>query len=150
LIISIDFDGTVVDEASRPFADTTTPLQLMPGARKALAALKAARHILILASCRANRALRDDPTLDPLVRADRRPIDRVAWERARPIHQARYHQMLDFVAAELPGVFDAIDDGMQGKVCADLYIDNHALRFGAGLSGAGWASVAVEYGAVPG
>jgi hypothetical protein len=145
VIIAVDFDGTVVDD-SRPYADTTSPLRLLPGAKEGLAALKKARHTLILWSARSNRALREDPALDPLVRAGVKKLDRAAWEQARPLHQGRYEQMLSFVKQELPNIFDAIDDGTCGKVAAQLYIDNNALRFGRNLSGMGWPAIAVEYG----
>ena len=145
MIIALDFDGTVVDD-SRPYADTTSPLRLLPGAKEGLAALKKARHTLILWSARSNRALREDPALDPLVRAGVKKLDRAAWEEARPIHQARYQQMISFVKRDLPGVFDAIDDGMVGKVSADLFIDDKALRFGRSLSGSSWPTIAVQYG----
>ena len=39
MIICIDFDSTLVDEWGRRFSDTTSPLKLMGGARKALQAM---------------------------------------------------------------------------------------------------------------
>lgn len=144
MIIGIDFDGTLVEEG--PY-DATTPLVLLPDADAALLELKEAEHTLVLWSARANRALREDPELDPLVRAGVKRLNRARWERDKALHQARYQQMLDFVAAALPDVFDAIDDGQAGKLVADLYIDNRALRYGIGLDAVGWRGIAARYGA---
>lgn len=123
-----------------------TPLRFMPGAQAGLAALKRAGHVLVLYSGRANRALRIDPALDPLVRVGVKKIRREWWEANQPINEARYQQMLSFVAEHLSGVFDAVDDGQQGKPSADLYIDDKALRLGRGVDSVGWIGVAHRYG----
>ncbi len=128
MIIALDFDSTLVDEWDRKFADTTTPLKLMGGARKALQAMKAAGHVVLVSSARANRALRIDPELEPL-------------------HEARYQQMVQFCATQLKGLVDAVDDGGQGKPVADLYIDDRALRFGGGVDGHNWFDIARQFGA---
>jgi len=146
VVICIDFDDTVVSQAGRAYEDVTTPLRLMSGARLALASLRRAGHTLLLCSARANRALRVDPMLDPLVRAGKRRFSRPEWERQQPVHEARYQQMLAFTAKELPGVFDAIDDGVQGKPHADLFLDDKAMRIGPGVLGATWLVVAQVYG----
>jgi len=146
VLLAIDFDGVVVRQ-DQGYADTTTPLRFMPGAKPALYALKQAEHTLVLFSTRANRALREDPNLDPLVRAGVRKVNLKQWERERPIQQARYEQMLAFVKRELPGVFDAIDDGMCGKIVADRFIDDRALQYGNGFESVGWAQIADMYGA---
>lgn len=146
MIVAVDYDGTVADTDGRPYDSPEVPA-LVSGVRDGLMALKRAGHKLILFSCRANRALREDPMLDPLVRAGVKRLDRAAWEKARPVHEARYQRMLEHVEAALPGVFDAVDDGRQGKPEAQLYIDNLALRFGHGLRGSSWATIATEYGA---
>jgi len=145
MIVGVDFDGCVVDD-SHPYSDTETPLRFIPGAREGLASLKRAGHVLLLYSARANRALREDPNLDPLVRAGIRHVSRDAWLRARPIHEARFIQMLEFVYTEIPDVFDAIDDGLQGKPCVDLFIDDRAFRYGKGTLAAGWRTIAQLYG----
>ena len=62
------------------------------------------------------------------------------------MHQARYDQMVAFVGRELPGVFDAIDDGAGGKPNVDLFIDDKCLRFGRGMHAAGWRELAHWYG----
>jgi hypothetical protein len=147
VIISVDFDGTVVRQ-DRSYGDTTTPLRLMPLAREGLRALKAAGHQLILSSARANLALRLDPELDPLVRAGKKTVRRADWEAAQPTHAARYAQMLAFVTKHLPDSFDAIDDGTCGKLVADIYIDDRATRFGVGLSGMDWPAVVRRYGSL--
>lgn len=151
MIIAVDFDNTVVEQDGRLYADVTTPLRLLPGAKEGLLALKAADHVLVLWSGRANRALRFDPRLDPLVKAGvRRQYSEADLDRWRndsmPLNQARYQQMLDFVTAELPGVFAAVDDGEVGKITADLYMDDRAVRFGRGLGGARWIDIAKTYG----
>ena len=149
MILCIDFDGVVVSEAGRAFADTTTPLKFMPGAQAGLARLKAAGHTLILWSARCNRALLYSPDWDPLVRAGKRRVDLRRWEVERPIHWARYFQMQRFVAQVLPGVFDVIDDGLQGKPLADVYIDNNCRRFGMAPDELSWRSVVDQYGVAP-
>lgn len=146
MIICIDFDDTVVSQRGRAYDDVTTPLYFVVGAEGALAALKRAGHTLILYSGRANRALRIDPYLDPLVRAGRKRINMDWWTANQPVNEARYQQMLTFVAEKLPGVFDAVDDGVQGKPSADMYIDDKALRLGHGAYAALWYNVAMMHG----
>lgn len=146
MFIAVDFDGVVVRK-DRPFADTTTPLQLMPHAKEGLESLKRAGHVLLLYSARANRALLFTPEWDPLVRAGVRRPHEAAWAQGRELHWARYHQMLNFCATELLGVFDAIDDGMQGKPLADLFIDDRSVEFGFGAHG--WTDLMTIYGATP-
>ncbi|MFM2153885.1 MAG: hypothetical protein RL199_2320 [Pseudomonadota bacterium] len=147
MIICIDFDSTLVDEWGRKFADVTTPLKLMGGARKALQAMKAAGHVVLVSSARANRALRIDPELDPLVRSGVVKLDRAAWEAEQPLHEARCQQMVQFCATTLKGLVDAVDDGGQGKPVADVYIDDRALRFGGGVDGHNWFDIARQFGA---
>ena len=147
MIVAVDLDSTLVDEWGRKFSDTTSPLKLMGGARKALQAMKAAGHVVLLYSARANRALRVDPELDPLVRAGVVRLDRKAWEAEQPLHEARYQQMVQFAATQLKGLVDAVDDGAQGKPVADLFIDDRALRFGGGVDGHSWFDIARQFGA---
>ena len=146
MIFAIDFDGVVVDETTRTFADVTTPLRFQAGAREGLRRLKAARHTLVIYSARTNRALLYSPDWDPLVRAGVRLVDRRRWEAERPLHWARYFQMRRFVEVELPGVIDVIDDGLQGKPLADAYIDNRAVGFGPAPEGVDWRELAARYG----
>jgi len=145
VILAVDFDGTCVE---RQGPDPQQPLRLRPGAKRALQALRAAGHVLFLSSSRANRSLREDPHLDPLVTAGARPLDRAAWQRQRAVHEQRYQQMREFVQAQLPGLFAAIDDGRQGKPLADLYLDDRGVRVGAGALGAlDWQEIAETWGA---
>jgi hypothetical protein len=144
VIICIDFDSTLVDEWGRRFSDTTSPLKLMGGARKALQAMKAAGHVVLVSSARANRALRIDPELDPLGLVG---FDRKVWEAEQPLHEARYQQMVQFCATTIKGLVDAVDDGGQGKPVADVYIDDRALRFGGGVDGHNWFDIARQFGA---
>ena len=145
MLIACDFDGTIVSEA-HDYDDVTTPLVFEPGAKEALAALKKAGHVLILSSARTNLALWVDPKLDPLVRVGKRQIDDKLWGRMRPVHLARIEQMTKFVDAELPGIFDAVDFGDCGKIVADIYVDNRAIRFGAGQLALTWDRIATMYG----
>lgn len=140
MIFAIDFDNTIVYEKAR-YDDVTTPLEFKPGAKRGLTLLKAAGHILILWSGRNNRALMFDPEFDPLVRAGLRNW---TWNDAsRELHAARWREMLAFVEQNLPGIFDAIDDGRCGKVSADRYIDDRSIAFGD----IGWREIAALYGA---
>jgi len=145
MLLAIDFDGTVVDRGGS-YSDLAAPLRLMPGAKAGLRALKKAGHVLLLYSARANRALREDPQLDPMVRAGVRTVHRRAWTEDRELNQARYQQMIEFVSKELPGVFDAIDDGVQGKPIVDLFIDDAAVRLGQGPTAVDWVKIAGMYG----
>lgn len=140
--IAVDYDGCIVDQ-SRPYADLTTPPALIEGARDGLLALKRAGHLLLLWSGRASRALLLDPMLDPYSRAGVVPTDRDMWRKSHAIHRARYEQMVLFVDRELPGVFDAIDDGLAGKPSVDLFIDDKAIAFAGPET---WARVATIYG----
>lgn len=145
MIICVDFDDTIVSQSGRSYEDVTTPLKLISGAKIALKAFKRAGHILILYSARANRAIREDMQLDPLIRMEiKRPIRN--WEKARDIAQARYLQMVDFVNTELPGLFDVIDDGMQGKPLVDLFIDDKCVQLGHGVLGTNWSRLTSIYG----
>lgn len=141
MIFAIDFDGTIV-EVGR-YDDLVTPLRLKPGARRGLASLKNAGHVLVLWSGRANRSLMYLAEFDPLVRAGIRSD--ASTDASRQLHADRYRQMLEFVAAELPGVFDAVDDGRCGKFEADVYIDDRTVTFG-GTRVSSWSEIAVLWG----
>lgn len=146
--IALGFDGVIVEQEGRLYHDTQTPLVFVPGAEEGLRALKAAGHLLIVSSSRANLALREDPLLDPLVRDGVVLLNRAAWEKAQPVYVARYEQMVTFVRTRLAGVIDAIDDGRQGKVSADLYLDSQAVRLARGGVGAQpWSAIAALWGA---
>ena len=146
MLIAIDFDGTVVSMAGRSYSDVTSPLQFVPGARAGLASLRKAGHVLLLYSARANRALLEDPALDPMVRSGARKVHTKTWDTDRDLNRARYQQMIDFVERELPGVFAAIDDGRQGKPCADLFIDDRGMRYGNGPTALSWQGIGRIYG----
>jgi hypothetical protein len=119
----------------------------MGGARKALQSMKQAGHVVLVYSARANRALREDPMLDPLARVGAVKVDIVQWTKEQPLHEARYRQMVQFCETSLRGLVDAVDDGRQGKPAADLYIDDRALRFGGGVDGHSWLDIARQFGA---
>lgn len=142
MIIGIDFDGTLVQ--TRVYSDLNQPLSLVPGAHVALKSLLKADHVMILYSSRSNRALRVDWRLNPLWK--NLTVEQIQrWEASREFHEARYQQMVQFVTAELPGIFAAIDDGQQGKPLADLFIDDKSQRFGA--RGLQWEQIAATWGA---
>ncbi len=147
MLIAVDFDGVIVSAKGRSFSDTTTPLTFMPGARDGLHALKRAGHTLLLYSARSNRSLLYTPEWDPLVRAGVKRSNQPAWTAGLEIYRARYKQMLEFCQQYLPNVFDAIDDGMQGKPLADLFIDDRSLAFGDGADRIQWPEIAMIYGA---
>ena len=142
MIFAIDFDNTVVEQDGA-YSDLETPLRLKPGAMAGLTSLKAAGHILLLYSARANRALvGEHPEVDPLHRAG--CVNRMQRHGSLCLNTARYQQMVAFVEEKLPGIFDAIDDGMQGKPNADLFIDDKAITFGP--LGMNWQQIAGRYG----
>lgn len=146
MLIAVDFDGTVVDSRGRAYDDVVTPLAFVPNAKAGLVSLQKAGHVLLLYSARANRGLREDAALDPMVRSGARKVHRKTWDADKLLNQARYQQMLDFVAKELPGVFAAIDDGVQGKPVADLFVDDRGMRLGSGPTAVSWAVVSRIYG----
>jgi hypothetical protein len=141
VVILVDFDNTLVEQ-SGDYEDVTTPLRFLPGAKEGLLALKRAGHTLVLWSGRASPALREDPKLDPLVRAGKRRFR----EGQQELNEARYQQMLDFVEAELPDVFSAIDDGKAGKIAGDLYLDDRCQRVGRGQLALGWPQIGRIWG----
>lgn len=145
MIFAVDFDKTVVKQ-SRRYDDLETPLELEDGALDGLLSLKRAGHILLLFSARANLSLRLDPGFDPLVRAGVRQINLDHWEEMRPVNVARYEEMIRFVESYLPGIFDAIDDGIQGKPDADIFLDDRAFRVGQGRLGMTWSDIAHAWG----
>lgn len=139
MIICVDFDGVCVHMGAY---DDSWP-RMIAGAREGLEALKRAGHVLVLCSGRANRSLRVEPELDPLVRSG---VRRAASRDDQELNDRRHQVMLDFVEAELPRLFAAIDDGWQGKVSADMYIDDRAVRFGVGLGAMGWRDIGERWG----
>lgn len=142
MIIAISFDGVVVLDENA-YDDLETPLRLRSDARAGLLALRRAGHTLILVSTRSNRSLRIDWRLNPLWRDGVVPFSEHRWELSRELNQRRFDQMVSYVNATLSGVFACIDDGGQGKVVADAYLDTKALRFGESRS---WEEIAHSYG----
>lgn len=139
MIIAVDFDGTVVKETAWNYLG---PLVLEQNALPALYALRNAGHSLLLYSARANQALQAQPSLDPLHRAGVITFPRTLQTAA--LAGMRFKAMVEFVETELPGIFDAIDDGRQGKPNADLFIDNRAVNFGP--YGMDWQEIAGCWG----
>lgn len=141
MVIAVDFDGCIA-------SGWPGPPYLTPGAKGALRSLKRAGHVLLLYSARANRAYLEDPMLDPLVRAGILQIRMDRWKTAVEENRRQYREMIEFVERELPGVFDAIDDGQQGKPrSADLYLDDRCLRVAVGVPSAlDWFDIARMYG----
>lgn len=143
MLIAVDFDGCLVSD-DRAYDDLETSLELMPGAREAVYAMRRAAHTLILCSSRSNLALRLDWRLNPLWRLGLVPFNQQRWEQSLQLNQRRYEQMVVFTNSTLPDVFACIDDGRQGKVSADVYIDDKALRYGEVTS---WSLIGHSYGA---
>lgn len=147
MLLAVDFDNVIVNSKHRAYADVSTPLEFMPGAKEGLLALKRAGHTLLLYSARSNRALLFTSEWDPLVRAGVKRPNEATWAQSKELHWARYRQMVEFIDQHLPSVFDAIDDGLQGKPTADVFIDDRALSFGDGADRLGWKQIALLYGA---
>jgi hypothetical protein len=146
VIIAVDFDGTIVEQDTRAYDDQITPLVLMPNAKRALLMFKRAGHKLVLWSARSSRDLLYNYELDPLVRAGIRQVNPERWYASLPINWFRYEQMKLFVALELPGIFDCIDDGASGKLHVDLFIDDKVMRYGLGRGALTWENLAVLFG----
>ncbi len=132
MIIAVDFDDCVAYRAG-------PDLLLVRGAKEALRSLKQAGHVLLLWSDRTNRARHGDATLDPLVRSgdtqDAQTMEtRAAWAEADL-------EMRSFVDEQLPGIFDAVDDGQQGAPCVDLYLGGRKY-----VQVTSWRDIAGLYG----
>jgi len=145
MLIAIDFDGTIVKQGDTDYDDLATPLQLMPGALEGLKALKKAGHVLLLWSNRASLALRRDWRLNPLWRSGAVPVNLKRWESSLLVNEGRYLQMIAFVEKELPGIFDALEDGTGGKPIVDIFLDDKAYRT-IGVVGFDWYSVIEAWG----
>lgn len=150
MILAIDFDNTLVVQHGRPYDDVTSPFVFMPGAKEALASLKRAGHQVIVWSGRSSLALRQNVLLDPLVRAGKKqPQTGEGLKKNYALNQARFDQMVSFCETELKGLIDAIDDGTCGKVTADIYLDDRAMRLNRGLNAWTWFEIAKLYGFPP-
>lgn len=141
MIIAVDFDGTVV-ERNTEYGDEVEDFELVPFAYQSLMALKNSGHVLILTSCRANIAQRYDWRKNPLWSNRKVPFDENKWREGLVRAQRAYQNMVTFVNDKLSGLFDAIDDGEQGKVIAHLYLDDRAFR----ITYRSWQEVANAYG----
>lgn len=146
MIIAIDFDNTLVEQHSRDYADVTSPFVMMPGAFDALVALKRARHQIIVWSGRSSLALRKNPRVDPLARVGKKQIDMLRWKASQQVNESRYLHMLEFCSTDLQGLVDAVDDGTCGKLTADMFIDDRAIRLGKGSNAWLWPEVERLYG----
>ena len=140
--IAIDFDGTIVEQ-DKPYDQTDGNFTFVAGAKEALQSLKAAGHILLLWSARASKHHRFNVKLDPLYAA--KPWEPRDPEKFYAVNQARFAEMVEFVNRELPGIFDAIDEGTAGKPTVDMFIDDRACRLGSG--GSSWDEIQGTYGA---
>ena len=143
--IVIDFDGTIVLPVGDS-GDPLDPVQLQPGVVDGLMSLKRAGHKLLLYSARANRSIRIDPWLNPLIKNGALELDLDKWQRNQPIYEARYQQMVDFVGKMLPGMFDGIDDGQQGKPNVDMFIDDRARGFRVKKPEKAWKKIMKKWG----
>lgn len=141
MIICVDFDGTVV-EPVKSHGNPDEVLVLRRGAERALRSLKEAGHKLVLSSARSNAAHRINWRLNPLWAEKTVAFDVGRWEKNREYWEAAHELMVRFVEANLPGVFDAVDEGLQGKVVADVYLDDRGFRMGR----KSWGEVEMLYG----
>lgn len=140
--IAIDFDDTIVKQ-NKPYDQTDGKFDFVAGAKEALQSLKAAGHILLLWSARASKHHRFNIRLDPLYAV--KPWEPKDLERFYAVNQARFKEMVEFVQRELPGIFDAIDEGTAGKPTVDMFIDDRACRLGS--TGSSWDEIRETYGA---
>jgi hypothetical protein len=140
MLIAIDFDNTIARRTGGAAPnDMSKPMELVPGAKAGLLALRRAGHKLILFSSRSNVAYRKDWTLNPVWRNPGVEFDKAKWEAQRTTSEDLHHEMVGFVKLELP----AIDDGLQGKPVVDLFIDDRAFRVDTRRA---WRDVELLYG----
>lgn len=98
--VAIDFDGTIVEHKYPEIGP------LKKDAVRAINLLKGLGCYIIITSCRTNPRL-NKPKLE---------------------REQQVIIMKEFLTKNgIP--FDEIDDGTQGKVIADVYIDDHAIEF---------------------
>lgn len=98
--VVIDFDGTIVEYKYPEIGP------LKKDAVRAITLLKESGCYIIITSCRANSTLY--PSL---------------LQRANQLH------LIQMFLIENGIPFDEVDDGTQGKIVADIYIDDHAIEF---------------------
>src|ERR1017187_5307235 len=105
--VSIDFDGTIVDHEYPHIG------ALKPGAKEALEALRHYGFWIIISSCRTSGMYPEVFSHTP----------------GQPV--AERQCVLDMIKfLDDNGIpYDQIDDGSVGKVMADFYVDDKAVRF---------------------
>ena len=144
MIISVEFDTAVAGKHA--YGASKVPIR--KAAIIGLRALKSAGHTLVLTSPRANKALRIDRNLDPLVRDGTIHIDKQTWSLHRAVHSRRYSAMLSAIKP-IEALFDAVDDGEQGPLVVDLAINGGTAVNGAHMSMSprkAWYELAITYG----
>jgi len=99
-VVAIDFDGTIVEHKYPDIGP------LKENVIRCIRLLKEMGCYIIITSCRTNSVLY-----------------RSLLQRA---NQAHIMQIF-LIENNIP--FDEVDDGTQGKVVADVYIDDRAIRF---------------------
>lgn len=106
-IICVDFDKTIAD------SDYPEIKGEMPGAREALQRFRDMGYRVVISSCRTCSHLKD------IFAADGRPTGA----------ESPYHKMMvEWLESErMP--YDEVDDGLNGKVYADFYIDDKGVNF---------------------
>ena len=105
--ISIDFDGTLVDHEFPHIG------ALKPGAKEALEALRHYGFWIIISSCRTSGMHREI-------------FEQVPGQP--PTDRKYFKDMVKFLDDnQIP--YDQVDDGSLGKVLADFYVDDKAVRF---------------------
>jgi len=109
--VCIDFDGTICEWA---FPNTGSPQE---GVAEALKTLQDFGYYIIISSCRTNSKLNDS-----------------AKKRNNHIETMKKY----LKQYNIP--YNEIDDGTQGKVVAEIYIDDRAIEFDP-KKGKGWKFV---------
>lgn len=142
MLIAINFEGVLIERMKDP-CSAYEPMRVRIGAKEGITDLKAADHILILTSQCSNLALRHDWRRNPLWNDGVVPFDLERWWKEKNRWENAYIRMCGFVAEEFPEMFDVVDNGNQGKIVADLYIDDRGCNV---RSSNMWADIAAQYG----
>lgn len=140
MIISIDYDGCVVEEVG-----LGTPHALRDGAADGLRALKESEHVLILHSVRCSAPINDEIVCGRLYPGGKIPtgLPRSVAESIRYFEEMRsFLRSQNLWTVEEGGVFDLVWR-LPGKPYADVYADDRAINMRAKDA---WRSLAFVLG----
>lgn len=104
--VAIDFDGTIVEDVTHKYPEDLEIGRLKKDVVRCIRLLKEMGSYIIITSCRANTIIHP------------RLAERLTQVKVMKAFLERNN---------IP--FDEIDDGSLGKVSADVYIDDRAVRF---------------------